>query len=288
MATTTETQNLIEALNKVTDVMNKCLETVAPGASSAGAGASSAGSAGSAGAGSASVASSAGPSGSASSQPNKKITLALKLEENPATSYKVTECRVVKDTPTKLAQFHNAELWIKYELTYVFKKISTFNKSYELDGSSLTKGIKAEDQIQLTVSPQLPNGTFDIDDSIIEKITKIANNDKLFSDITLKYDATKLPASVFEIAGFTFNEYIKIIPDILVSNADNKYLLSLSDESKDKLQIENPKTDLNVTEDIVNKINTALAKKPIKIKGGKKSRQTRKGGKKRRRNTKRR
>ena len=96
----------------------------------------------------------------------------------------------------------------------------------------------------------MPNGTCDIDDSIIAKIKTIANNDKLFSDITVKYDATKTPDfEVFENNFLSFSTnpkepYIKITPDILVSNVDNKYVLSLSDESKDKLQIENPKTDL--------------------------------------------
>ncbi len=300
----TETQNLIEALKEVTAVMKDCLKTVAPGASAAG----SAGSA-SVASGSASVTSSAGPSaGSSSSQPNKKITLALKLEENPpsssaspapATTHKVTECRVVKDTLTKLAEIHDQQLWIKYVLEYSFN-----SGKYEVNNTQTpTTNIVIENQTQLVLqtnsasgksSPPSPKGTFDIDVDILNNITTLVTNDPLFPEITLEY--TLDPNNTFKffkkgLFPIIKKTYIEITPDILVSKTENKYVLSLEDELKGALPIKNSKPQTNfsfIMEADIKKINDALPIVEKTIKGGKKSHQTRKGGKKRRRNTKRR
>jgi hypothetical protein len=301
----TETQNLIEALKEVTAVMKDCLKTVAPGASAAG----SAGSA-SVASGSASVASSAGPSpsaGSSSSQPNKKITLALKLEQPtsssaspaPATTHKVTECRVVKDTPTTLAEIHDQQLWIKYVLEYSFN-----SGKYEVNNTQTpTTNIVIENQTQLILqtnsasgksSPPLPKGTFDIDVDILNNITTLVTNDPLFPEITLEH--TLDPTNKFKffkkgLFPIIKKTYIEITPDILVSKTEIKYVLSLEDELKGALPIKNSKSQTNfsvILEADIKKINDALPIVEKTIKGGKKSRQTRKGGKKRRRNTKRR
>ena len=299
MATTAETQELINALKEVTAVMKDCLNTVAPGGPGTGSASvtSSAGPSAGSSAGP-SAGSSAGPSaGSSSSQPNKKITLALKLEENPAsssaspasaTSHKVAECRVVKDTLTKLAEIHDQQLWIKYEVN---------------NTQTPTTNIVIENQTQLILqtnstsgktSPPLPTGTFNIDVDILNNITTLVTNDPLFPEITLEH--TLDPNNTFKffkkwaVSPF-FKKYIEITPDILVSKTENKYVLSLEDELKGALPIKNSKPETNfsvITEAEIKKINDALPIAKKTIKGGKKSRQTRKGGKKRRRNTKRR
>lgn len=281
--TNDKADEIVKALDAVTAELKKCLETAAPVAAPAASGG-------------ASVAGGSISSSAALPPPPSNIKLNLFLKVVNADATDIEECRIVNTAPKDLPASRKGEFWFTHQVEFT----PNTGSGIALIGAG-TIAIGAGTFLKETGSadPDAQNTKeITIQQEFVENIIKaIDDNTKGKIDgVYLKYDATNNPPSWSVVADDSEKDKtIQLVPDIVVGKgADaNKYIISFEDESNfavDKqIKLTDGITEVTAIKETIKQINAGLETVktiPI-IKGGRRRRQTRKGGKRYRRKSRR-
>lgn len=234
---------------------------------------------------------SGGPLSTAAASSNITLTLLLKVADAAATN--IDECRIVNTSPKDLPASRAGELWFTHQVEFIPGTATGTGTGAAMIGSGEFIG----NAVTFLGSIDKNKELIKIQDKIIENI-KLTIDDKTTGKIDpvyLKYDsATNPPWSVGD--GSEKNTNIILTPDIVVGKGTgdaNKYIICFADESNfavgTQIKMIDGTTEVTATADTITQINAELAKtNPIPtIKGGRRRRQTRKGGKRYRRKSRR-
>lgn len=265
--TNEKADEIVKALNDVTAELQNCLKTVGGGA-----------------------ASSVSPPPPPSPSSNIKLTLLLKVAS--ADAIEIDECRITnkRSAPTDLSTSHTGELWFTHEAEFTSSTSSGIGLSIG--------GTIAVDAVTFLGGSDKNTKEITIQDEIINNIIKVIDDKTtgIIDVVYLSYDAKNSPPWSVVADGSNPTTTIQLVPDIVVGKGAsdaNKYIICFADETVyadgTEFAFMDGTAKEKATADTITQINAELAKIaaiPI-IKGGRRRRQTRKGGKRYRRKSRR-
>jgi len=282
--TNDKADEIIVALNAVTAELKECLKTAAPVAAPAAPGS---------GGGGGSVTSTALPLSPPPPSSTIKLNLLLKVADAAATD--IEECRIVNTAPKDLPASRKGEFWFTHQVELT---TNTGSGIALISGGTIAIGAVTFLKETGSADPDAQNTKeITIQQEFVDNIIKaIDDNTKgLIENVYLKYDATNNPPWSVVADDSEKDKTIQLVPDIVVGKGAvaNKYIISFEYESNfadgKQIQLMDGKTGVTANADTITEINTGLetVKSIPIIKGGKRRRQTRRGGKRYRRKSRR-